>query len=228
MSKGETLTTPIAAAARALRQGGLCIYPTETFFALGCDARNSEAVARLLALKQRPKNQGLPCIIGGLEQLELACDVTPCSNFPEPLRDLVLRLMERFWPGPLSLVLPAAPGLAPGVPRQGEVALRLTPHPAARELCLRVESPLVASSANLRGEAPATMAKNLNRLVLDPIQALVDLPPKPAGRAPSTLARPLLDADGRAGVEMLRSGALEASLLEAAGCPILLEQSRLG
>lgn len=207
-------------AAQTLRQGGLCLFPTETFFGLGCDARNPEAVARLLMLKERPQAQGLPVIIGALEQLAQACRLSPGPDFPEPLGALALQLMERFWPGPLSLVLPAASGLAPGVPRQNSVALRLTPHPAARELCRKAHSPLVASSANLRGQSPVCQAKNLNPQLLQLAQALLNAPPAPAGGLPSTLAAPVLSPDGQPALQILREGAVPRQMLEAF-CPLL-------
>jgi len=212
------------AALLALSQGGLCLFPTETFFALGCDARNPEAVARLLQVKQRPLEQGLPVLIGEQSQLAQACRVDPDEGFPAPLGELALELMRRFWPGPLSLVLPAAAGLAPGVPRHGSVALRQTPHPAAAQLSIQAATPLVASSANLRGHPPVTGAKNLNAQVLAAAQALHDAPPAPSGGLPSTLARPFLDAQGRAAVAILRTGAVSLAALEALGCPVLLSE----
>ncbi len=217
-----------SAAVPLLQAGGLCIYPTETFFALGCDACNPKAVAELLAHKERPPTQGLPVIIGHLEQLPQVCRLEARPGFPAPLRDLALELMARYWPGPLSLVLPAAPGLAPGVTSGGTVALRLTPHPAAQALCRAVGAPLVASSANLRGAPPQTQAQNLNPELVALCGGVLDLPPSPGGGLASTLARPELSASGVPVLRILRSGALSPELLEQSGYPLLPLQEGAG
>lgn len=212
----------IQQAAGHLQRQGLCIYPTETFFAIGCDACNSAAVDRLLKCKERPHTQGLPVIIGGREQLALACDLEPTEQFPTVIRDFAETLMERFWPGPLSLILPASKALAPGVGRGGSVALRWTPHPVAQALCLLSNTPLVASSANLRHGLPVTKAENLNPALLAAVEAVLDLPPQPSGGAPSTLVRPTLDAGGRPALMLIRAGAVSQATLEQAGyriCP---------
>ena len=131
----------IQQAAGHLQRQGLCIYPTETFFAIGCDACNSAAVDRLLKCKERPHTQGLPVIIGGREQLALACDLEPTEQFPTVIRDFAETLMERFWPGPLSLILPASKALAPGVGRGGSVALRWDAPSCGPSSLLVVEHP---------------------------------------------------------------------------------------
>lgn len=216
------------AAIQALRDEGLCLFPTETFFALGCDARSTRAVSRLLQLKQRPAEQGLPLLVAEMGQLPQACNLEPGPEFPEVLRELSLALMQRFWPGPLSLVLPAAVGLAAGVARKGNVALRQTPHPAAALLSVMANAPLVASSANLRGEPPVTRAKNLNPLLVQETAAVLDAPPAPCGGLPSTLARPVLDAAGRPVLMILRTGAVSLAALEAAGYPVVWPQDTQG
>lgn len=219
----EAASQALQRASQALRDGGVCLYPTETFYALGCDARNPEAVSRLLRLKERPFAQGAPVVIGHLDQLEQACSLAPGPGFPESLRELAVQLMERFWPGPLSLVLPAAAGLAHGVPREGSVALRHTPHPVAGMLCQLAQTPLVASSANLRGEPAVCEAKNLNSQLLQSVAEVVTLPPAPSGGLPSTLAQPVLGPDGRPSLRILRLGAVAAEALAALQVPVLRE-----
>ncbi|RMF70812.1 MAG: hypothetical protein D6738_15270, partial [Acidobacteria bacterium] len=116
-----------------------------------------------------------------------------------------------FWPGPLSLVLPAARRLAPGVAASdGTVAIRVTSHPVARDLCLTAGIALVATSANPRGAAPPVRVDEaLAGLPADPRLAVLDAGPVAGGR-PSTIVR----ADARPpGWRVVREGAIAAETL---------------
>lgn len=127
-----------------LRAGGVIVFPTEACYALGCLAGHAEAVSRLVALKQRPEGKPLPVLISSVEALR--------SRLPEsPLYVLA----NAFWPGPLTLVVPAFPGLAaPVTAGTNMVGVRASAHPTARALVDALGEPIVATSANLTG-APA-------------------------------------------------------------------------
>jgi L-threonylcarbamoyladenylate synthase len=197
----------IARAAAHLREGGLVVFPTETFYGLAADPWQPAAVARLVALKGRAGGHALPLLAGEREQVARAA----------PGWEAAPRLAcaaERFWPGPLAIVSPGAADLAPGVrAADGTVAIRWTSHAVAAALARAVDRPLVATSANRSGEPPQT----------DPLAAaaalgdgddllLLDGGPTAGGR-PSTL---VAERDGRLAV--LRDGAVPAGeVVQAAG-----------
>jgi L-threonylcarbamoyladenylate synthase len=139
----------LAAAARTVRGGRLVVLPTDTVYGLGCDAFNAEAVRGLLAAKHRGPDMPVPVLVGSWSTIDgLVLGV------PRAARELI----EAFWPGGLSLVLPHAPSLTwdLGVTR-GTVMLRMPLHPVALEL-LRDVGPMAVSSANISGRPPATTA----------------------------------------------------------------------
>jgi L-threonylcarbamoyladenylate synthase len=143
------------AALGALRRGEIVVYPTETFYGLGVNALDAQALARLFALKER--EPGKPV---GLIASDVAMVREVIREFPAPAQ----RLANRFWPGPLTLVMPARAGLAPELLNEsGGVGIRVSPHPAARELARRLGAPLTATSANPAGRDPAaTVAQARN------------------------------------------------------------------
>ena len=137
----------ITAAARAVRSGAVVVLPTDTLYGIGADAFNPSAVASVLAAKGRGREMPVPVLVGSWATIDGLV-----SYVPSMLRDLV----EAFWPGGLSLVLPHASSLTwdLGVTR-GTVMLRMPLHPVALEL-LREIGPMAVSSANISGRPPAT------------------------------------------------------------------------
>jgi L-threonylcarbamoyladenylate synthase len=134
-------------AVKVLRHSGVVAFPTETYYGLAVDPTDALALARLFALKQRPESNPLLLLIDQLDQL-----MEVVSEIPKEYR----RLIEMFWPGPLTLIFPARPELSPLVTGgTGTVGVRISPHPVARELVRRVGRPVTATSANLSGRAPA-------------------------------------------------------------------------
>ena len=135
-------------AVRALEAGGIVAYPTETFYGLAVDARNAAACRRVFELKGRLEQKALPCIVSGLPQLEQAA---------RRLEPVALALARRFWPGPLTLVVEAKPGLAASS-TDGGIAIRASSSRLARDLADGLGAPITATSANRSGEAAATTA----------------------------------------------------------------------
>jgi L-threonylcarbamoyladenylate synthase len=136
----------IRRAARIVRGGGVIAYPTEAVFGLGCSPRDGEAVARVLAIKRRSWRKGLILIGASLEQVQRYV-VLP----PEPRRSEVLK----SWPGPHTWVLDAraeTPRWVTG--GRPSVAVRVTAHPLAAELCRAVGDALVSTSANVSRRPP--------------------------------------------------------------------------
>ena len=137
-------------AAAALAVGGIVAYPTDTLYGLGVDPRQAPAVERLCRLKTRSAGAGIPLVAASLAQVESGAGALP---------PLGRRLADRFWPGPLTLVLEPAAAFPPGVcADDGSVAVRVPRGFAARRLAALCGGPITATSANLAGRPPAATA----------------------------------------------------------------------
>jgi L-threonylcarbamoyladenylate synthase len=137
----------LAAALAALRRGEVVVFPTETFYGLAADALNPAAVERVAALKGRAADSPIAVIIANRAMLaDIAAEVPPAAE----------KLIARFWPGPLTLVLPAKKNLpAPLVNAEGKIGVRVSSHPVAARLARDLGRPLTATSANPSGKEPA-------------------------------------------------------------------------
>ena len=163
-------------ALRVLREGGIVAYPTETFYGLAVDARSRIACARLFKLKGRPPDKALPCIVSGVPQLE---------SVARSLAKAALVLARKFWPGPLTLVVEARPGLAASSP-EGGIAVRASGLRLPRELAEGLGAPVTATSANRSGSPPATTAEEVLSDLGAELDLLLDGGPCPGG-LPSTI-----------------------------------------
>ena len=188
-------------AAEVLRRGGLVVYPTETFYGLGALLASAEAVARLAAAKLRPDGKPLPLVAA-----DLAMARAVAAAFP-PLAE---RLAARFWPGPLTLVLPAAPGLPPEVAGGGTVGVRVPGSAPARELSRLAGGPITSTSANPSGGPPVTRPGDLDPALLSRVDAVLDGGEVPGG-LPSTVV-----VLGPNGPRLLRAGAVPWEAVRAA------------
>lgn len=165
----QTKTVPadakgIAEAARLLREGALVAFPTETVYGLGADATNGQAVAAIFAAKGRPLFNPLIVHVEGIEEARRHVELSPRAQ----------ALAEKFWPGPLTLVLPRRKNsplsllVSAGL---DSVALRAPSHPAAIALLKEAGRPVAGPSANLSGQVTATTAQH----VADSLGGKVDL-----------------------------------------------------
>lgn len=185
----------IEAAALALKQGELVAYPTETVYGLGADPGRGAALEKLLRLKGREATKGLILLVAG------AAEVERVALPPSPL---ARALMARFWPGPLTLVIPARPELSPLVTGgHGWVAVRHSPSPVVTTLLERFGAPLVSTSANPSGVPTPARGEELRRLWGKALAVVVDHPGNGGGGQPSTVIR----VDGER-LEGLREGAI--------------------
>jgi len=126
-----------------LKRGGVVVFPTETAYGLAADATNSEATQRVCEIKERIQEKVLPIIAADRAMVERVAGIPSGFN----------RLVTRYWPGPLTLILPAlSEQLAPGVIANDEVAVRVSSHPVARALSEGLGQPIVSTSANKSGE----------------------------------------------------------------------------
>ncbi|MEA4858648.1 MAG: L-threonylcarbamoyladenylate synthase [Solidesulfovibrio sp.] len=206
----------IPAAARRLRAGGCVVYPTETFFALGALADCGAALERVAAIKARPATKPLPLLIGEMAQL---AGVVERGFLDGPLGEDFLELAGRFWPGPLSLVVPCRARLPALVADgRGMVSVRFTPHPVAAALCRLAGGALVATSANVSGNPPAARAEDLDAAVVAASDGLVAEGPPPGGGLASTVAGLL----GAKRLRIFRQGPVTAAALGGAGYQVEL------
>jgi L-threonylcarbamoyladenylate synthase len=133
-------------AAVALRNDALVVFPTETLYGVGCHALSPTAIERLRLVKQRGADKGIAVVVGDVSQVALVSDdISPSAR----------RLMERLWPGPITVLLPARASLPSPLTQGGLVGVRVSAHPVARRLALAIGAPLAAPSANPGGLAPA-------------------------------------------------------------------------
>ncbi len=157
LPKGTVLSASdavsIRLAGRIIKMGGLVAFPTETVYGLGCDAMNAIAAAKVFEAKQRPQFDPLIVHITDLKQLEMVVGSLPA---------LAQRLMDVFWPGPLTLVLPKQP-VIPDLVTAGlsTVAVRMPNHPIAQALIREADTPIAAPSANPFGYVSPTTAQHV-------------------------------------------------------------------
>ncbi|MGQ0773465.1 MAG: L-threonylcarbamoyladenylate synthase [Pseudonocardiales bacterium] len=161
----DTRVAGLAAAAGAIRAGQLVVLPTDTVYGLGCDAFSSMAVHRLLDAKGRGPDTPVPVLVGSWSTVDgLVLGVPPEAR----------RLIEAFWPGALSLVLPHAPSLAWDLgDTRGTVMLRMPLHPVALEL-LREVGPMAVSMANHAGSPPAASVAQARDLLGESVAVYLD------------------------------------------------------
>lgn len=164
----------------------LLCYPTETFYALGIDVTKEDAREKLYKLKGRETTKELPFIASDVEMVKSYCG-TEDGRFTV--------LAERFWPGPLTLVLPSREGFS-------SIAIRVSSHPIARQIVEAFGRPLVSTSANRSGDPPVQIPDGMSREFLYGIDLIVDAGLCPGGR-PSTIVS-LLDKD----IVLIREGTI--------------------
>ncbi len=189
----------ILAAAEVWRRGGLVAFPTETVYGLGADAANEQALARIFAAKGRPADHPLIVHVAAARDIERwARDIPP----------VVWRLAERFWPGPLTLILKRAPGVSDLVTGgQDTVGLRVPGHPLALALLTAFGGGIAAPSANRFGRVSATSAAHVVAEFGTTVDCIVDDGPCTVG-----LESTILDLSGPQ-PRVLRPGAVSRTAL---------------
>ena len=164
-------------AVEVLRNGGVVAYPTDTLYGLAVDPRSAVAVAGLFALKGRDAASAIPLIAASVAQARTAAEFS----------DLALKLAKSFWPGPLTIVLPAFAVIRRELLGTGStVALRVPAHPTAQALAARHGFCITSTSANRSGEPAATTAEQVSNELMNVIDLVLDGGPSPGG-APSTI-----------------------------------------
>ena len=191
----------IDGAAAALREGGLVAFPTETVYGLGADATQAWAVARIYDAKDRPSFNPLIAHVGDID----------AARREAVLPDAALRLAEAFWPGPLTIVAPLAPGgsvcdlARAGLP---SVAVRVPAHPVAQALLAAFGRPIAAPSANRSGHVSPVTAAHVAEDLSGKVDMILD-----GGRTPAGLESTIVSFCESSPV-LLRPGAVAREAIE--------------
>lgn len=187
-----------------LRRGELVCFPTETVYGLGANALDPEAVSKIFQVKNRPANNPLIAHIDDWSMLDQVVE-----TMPEEIRALA----ERFWPGPLTVVLPRGPKI-PDIVSAGlpTVAVRCPEHPIARALIREAGVPIVAPSANLSGRPSPTCVDHCKEDLTGKIPAIID-----GGRCSIGLESTVVAPMGGRKLKLLRPGGITIPMLQDAG-----------
>ncbi len=187
-------------AAALLEEGGLVAIPTETVYGLGADALNTDAVANVFAVKERPSFDPLICHFPNGKSIKDYTDV------PAELQPLVDTLAKEFWPGPMTLVLPRKP-IIPDIVTSGlpTVACRVPSHEVMRGVARALGRPIAAPSANRFGHISPTSAGAVMKELGGAIPMVLDAGACSEGLE-STILMPCLDEKGKPAVRLLREG----------------------
>ena len=188
----------VTAAVAALRRGQLVVLPTDTVYGIAADAFSPPAVDRLLAAKGRGRDMPVPVLVGSWRGIDgLAEHVTPT----------VRSLVEAFWPGPLTLIVRAAPSLAWDLGEtRGTVAVRMPLHPVALSV-LAETGPLAVTSANRAGHPPATTGAEAEEQLTSAVAVYLE-----AGSSGDAVPSTILDLTGST-PQVRRAGALPLEAL---------------
>lgn len=208
MSKTETANSKaqneapenLAAAVQALMRGHVIVFPTETLYGLGADALNEAAVEKVYQLKGRDPLNPIPVLVADQEMLHALVAVIPST---------ARKLMDRYWPGPLTLVLPGRKN----IPKllfnpAGRVGVRISSQPIAMLLINRLGRPLTATSANPSGKEPARTVEEAKSYFAGEVEVFVDGGTLTSKRG-STVVEALEDS-----VRIIREGEIGRSALQ--------------
>lgn len=195
----------LAIAAAFLADGDLVVFPTDTVYGVGVAAFDGPAIQRLYAVKGRPLDKGIPILLADL------------ADLPRVSRDLpapAAALMERHWPGPLTLIVPRHPDLPAVISPNDTIAVRIPDNDIARGLIRAAGGALATSSANLSLHPPATSAAEAMLSLAGVVAAVVD-----GGPSPGDQSSTIVDCTGEA-LRILRPGPLSAADLGLTGSEV--------
>lgn len=187
-------------ARQILSSGGLVAFPTDTVYGVGALLDDPAAVERLFDAKDRPEDKPIPVLLADAGQLDRVAGAVGAE---------ARALVERFWPGPLTVVVAGRSGLPQPVAPQGTVGVRVPDHEFARRL-LKVAGPMAATSANLSGNPSAVTADEVSAELSGRIDLILD-----GGRTPGGTASTVVDCSGDQ-LRILRVGPISAGEIQAA------------
>ena len=195
-SSADTLPQALA----LLKRGGLVAFPTDTVYGVGALAFDGPAIESIYTAKQRPVEKAIPILIGGMEDLDQVA-----LRVPEAAQ----KLATRFWPGPLTLLVPKRADLPAPVSATATVGVRVPDHEVAQAL-LRLAGPMAVTSANISGESSPVTAEEVYQQLAGRIPLIIDGGTTPGG-VPSTLVDCLAPE-----ITILREGPITREMLLSA------------
>jgi len=153
-------------AVEIILKGGIVAFPTETYYGLAVDPENESALRKLYAIKQRDSTKAVLVLVESSKKIYSVVAAVP---------EKYTSLMNKYWPGPLTLIFPAQKFLSPLLIGQGNtVAVRVSPHPIALALVRSMGKPVTATSANLSGQKPAKSAIEVKNIFGNKIDYIID------------------------------------------------------
>jgi L-threonylcarbamoyladenylate synthase len=189
-----------ASALAALNTGEAIVFPTETLYGLGADALKESALEKVFRLKGRDPTNPIPVLV---------TDEAMLGQVVHAVSPLAKRLMERFWPGPLTLVLPARAHIPkPLINASGGIGVRISSHPIATRLVQALGRPLTATSANPSGKSPARTLLEARNYFAALIDVFIDGGPLPSARGST-----VVEIQGER-LTIIRAGDIAPSTLE--------------
>jgi L-threonylcarbamoyladenylate synthase len=163
----------IKAAGFLLKEGGVVVYPTETVYGLGCVPSDTDAAQRVCEIKKRA-DKPLPLICSDIEAARKIVEMNSAAE----------RLAERFWPGPLTIVLPAKVKYSMWVNHGAStLGVRVSPQPVASRLAKETGGVIVSTSANISGDEPARSAQEAKEIFGNKVDIILDGGPSPGGKS---------------------------------------------
>jgi L-threonylcarbamoyladenylate synthase len=197
----EIKADPLATAVAALRRGDVIVFPTETLYGLGADALNFSAVEKVFQRKGRDPNNPFPVLISDRSMLDLlVATVTPLAD----------KLMRHFWPGPLTLVLPARNDIPrPLMNSTGGVGVRISSQPIATAIVSMLGQPVTATSANPSGQLGAQTLAQAQNYFIGRIEVFVD------GGTLTSATGSTVAAVSEREIKMIRAGEISIAQLQS-------------
>jgi len=148
-----------------LRNGGVILYPTDTVWGIGCDATNSEAVAKVYKLKRRDDSKSLIVLFDSVQRV---------CGYVDRMPDVAYDMME-LTDKPLTLILDGAKNMATNlIAEDGSIGIRVSNEKFSHDLCMRFKKPLVSTSANISGEPTAAIFSEISETIIDGVDYVVN------------------------------------------------------
>lgn len=181
-----------------LRNDGTFIFPTETLYGIGCSILNNKAISKIYKIKNRNKNKAFIILISKKEQLYPLISST---------NEIAEKLMNKYWPGPLSLIFKKSFLISPLISNLDTIAIRLTSCEIISNIINKLGTPIIAPSANLEGENPVSDFSKIDKNILNQVDVAID-----AGIIKNNLKPSTIIDVSQGKLNLLRGGAIDIEI----------------
>ncbi len=189
----------IREAVTVLQSGGVCAYPTETFYGLGVDVTNDQAIKKLFDIKRRDYGNPVAVVVADRQML---------SQFVDEIPEKATALMDAFWPGPLTILFKTNEKISKRLTTNtGKIGIRVSSHPVATALSKHLGRPLTTTSANLSGFPGSLSARHLKSYFGDKLDLIID-----SGSLPPSEGSTVIDVTEDK-LAIIREGIIKADVL---------------